>query len=171
MIEKSKFTDLTVVHEMRSSRKNATKPRRGSRFERHRIARLMSVQALYEANHNNLSPSKVMTTFLEYRFKNHGHPIAPDRELFIHLLKTLEDRADQIRDILEGIIVGTWTLESLDMVLKSVLMVGISELLNPYKGATTGLIISEYVEVAKGFFDEKQAGYVNKALDTVAKGL
>ena len=170
MIEKSKFTDYTVSPEQAPPEKSI-KPRRGSRFERHRVARLMAVQAAYEANHNGTSYDKVTHTFLEFRFKQHDHPVSPDRGLFCHVMQSLEGRADQVNEILEGLIVGSWTLESIDMVLKSVLMAGIAELLLPYKDTTTGVIISEYVEVAKGFFDDKQAGYVNKALDSVAKGL
>ncbi len=170
MIEKSKFTDYTVSSE-ETSQKKSTKPRRGSRFERHRVARLMAVQAAYEVNHNGTSYAKVTNTFLDVRFKNHDHPVSPDRGLFCHVMHSLEERSGQINEILDGLIVGSWTLESIDMVLKSVLMAGISELLVPYREAATGVIISEYVEVAKGFFDDKQAGYVNKALDSVAKGL
>jgi len=172
MTEKSRFKSFEELTAKASkSTEKAPKPRRGSRYERHRVARLMAVQAAYEANHNQLPYQRVTKSFLDFRFKNHDHPVVPDRELFLHIMKSLETRKDQIDDILEQIVVGTWTLDALDAVLKGILMVGIAELLDPYKEAPKPLLISEYVEVAKGFFDDKEAGYVNKALDSVLKKL
>jgi N utilization substance protein B len=172
MTEKSRFKSFEelTAKAHKSTEKNI-KPRRGSRYERHRVSRLMAVQATYEANHNQLPYQRVAKSFLEFRFKNHDHPVVPDRDLFIHLINSLETRKDQIDDILEQIVVGTWTLDALDAVLKSILMMGIAELLEPYKDAPKPLVISEYVEVAKGFFDDKEAGYINKALDSVLKKL
>ncbi len=172
MTEKSRFKSFEeLTAKANKNAEKTIKPRRGSRYERHRIARLMAVQATYEANHNNLPFQRVTKSFLEFRFKNHDHPVIPDRDLFLHLMKILEARNDQVNEILEQIVVGTWTLDALDSVLKSILMVGVAELLEPYKNAPKPLLISEYVEVAKGFFDNKEAGYVNKALDSVLKKL
>lgn len=172
MTEKSRFKSFEeLTAQANKSSEKVQKPRRGSRYERYRVSRLMAVQAAYEANHNQVSYQRVSKSFIDFRFKNHDHPVVPDRELFLHLLKNLEERKDQIHDILEQIVVGTWTLEALDSVLKSILRVGIAELLDPYKAAPKPLLISEYVEIAKGFFDDKEAGYVNKALDTVLKKL
>ena len=172
MTEKSRFKSFEeLTAKSRKRTEKTLKPRRGSRYERYRVARLMAVQAAYEANQNRLPYQRVTKSFLEFRFKNHDHPIIPDRELFLHLMKSLETRKDQIDDILEKIVVGTWTLEALDAVLKSILTVGIAELLDPYKDAPKPLLISEYVEVGKGFFDDKEAGYINRALDSVLKKL
>lgn len=172
MTEKSRFKSFEeLTAKACKSTEKTTKPRRGSRYERHRVSRLMAVQATYEANHNQLSYQRVTKSFLEFRFKNHDHPVVPDRELFLHIMQSLETRKDQVHDILEQVVVGTWTLDALDAVLKSILMAGIAELLEPYKDAPKPLLISEYVEVAKGFFDDKEAAYINKALDSVLKKL
>ena len=172
MTEKSRFKSFEeLTAKANKGDEKTQKPRRGSRYERYRVSRLMAVQATYEANHNQLPYQRVTKSFLEFRFKNHDHPVVPDRELFLHIMQSLEERKDQIHDILEQIVVGTWTLDALDAVLKSILMVGIAELLSPYKDAPKPLLISEYVEVAKGFFDDKEAGYINKALDSVLKKL
>lgn len=172
MIEKSRFKSFEELTAKRSDLQKAPKkPRRGSRYERYRVARLMAVQAAYEANHNAIPLQRMAKNFLDVRFKNHDHPIMPDRDLFLHLMKSLEIREEQIQSALEKNLVGTWTLEALDSVLKSILMVGVSELLEPYKEAPKPLLISEYVEIAKGFFEDKEAGYVNKVLDSILKTL
>lgn len=170
MIEKSVFRDLAAEAKANKDRK-PTKPRRGSRFERHRVARLMAVQATYEANHNDTPYQRTTKSFLEHRFPNHDHPVNPDRELFLHVMKALDSRLEQVQDILESALVGSWSIEALDSVLKSILMAGISELLTPYKDANPGIVIAEYVEITKGFLTDKEAGYVNKVLDGVVKSL
>ena len=76
MIEKSRFKtfeELTAT--TNQSTEKSQKPRRGSRYERHRVARLMAVQATYEANHNQIPFQRVTKSFIEFRFKNHEHPL------------------------------------------------------------------------------------------------
>ena len=59
-------------------------------------------------------------------------------------------------------------MERLDKAMKAVLRVGAYELIaRPDVPASAA--ISEYVDVAKAFHDQKDAGFVNGLLDAVAK--
>ena len=175
MIEKSRFTDPFADKTTKVEPPETKKPTRGSRYERNRVARLMAVQATYDVFITHTPYDRVMKTFLNYHFKNHTHPFHPDRELFMHWMMTLEARTDQLAEIISNMTTEAWSSDNMDLVLKAILTVGAAEILMPYKNAplnsVMGVVISEYVEIAKGFFEDKEAAYVNKALDAVAKKL
>jgi N utilization substance protein B len=61
-----------------------------------------------------------------------------------------------------------WPLHRLDRPMRQILRAGAYELAARID-VPTGSVISEYVDVAKAFYDRKQAGFVNGILDSVAK--
>ena len=61
-----------------------------------------------------------------------------------------------------------WKLERLDATLRAILRAGAFELI-ACKEAPTEVVIDEYVELAKSFFDGPEAGFVNAALDAIAR--
>ncbi len=179
MIEKSKFTDYFAPEnagKLKSSHCDdipTKKPKRGSRYERHRVARIMAIQAFFEAQHNHIPAKKMAMRYMAHNFKNHTHPVNPDQNLFLHILTGVEIQWETIQDLLEPMVMGHWTIETLDPLLKTILSLGIGELLTPYTPSENPLkptvIISEYIEITKGFYEDKEAAYVNKALDEIYK--
>ncbi len=61
-----------------------------------------------------------------------------------------------------------WTLARLDKTMLQVLRCGAYELI-ARPDVPVGSAISEYVDVAKAFFDDREAKFVNGILDAVAK--
>jgi N utilization substance protein B len=61
-----------------------------------------------------------------------------------------------------------WRLERLDATLRAILRAGAFELLNR-ADVPTEVAIDEYVEIAKSFFDGTETGFVNGALDKIAR--
>jgi N utilization substance protein B len=61
-----------------------------------------------------------------------------------------------------------WRLERLDATVRAILRAGTYELANR-ADVPTEVVINEYVEVAKSFFEESEPGFVNGALDAVAR--
>ena len=61
-----------------------------------------------------------------------------------------------------------WTLARLDKTMLQVLRAGAYELL-ARADVSKATAISEYVDVAKAFFDDREAKFVNGILDAVAK--
>lgn len=171
MIEKSRFSDPFSPKPTTSEDSPSQPPQRGSRYERNRVARLMAVQAVYQGLLTQTHYDRVLKNFLDYHVKNHTHPVNPDRALLIHLLSTLHERHDHVAEIVAGMTTEAWSMENMDRVLLAILMTGTTELLSPYKGAPLPVVISEYVEITKGFFDDKEAAYVNKAFDALLKCL
>ncbi len=61
-----------------------------------------------------------------------------------------------------------WSLDRLDKPMRQILRAGAYELLARID-VPTGSVISEYVDVAKAFYDKREAAFVNGLLDAVAK--
>ena len=61
-----------------------------------------------------------------------------------------------------------WRLERLDATLRAILRSGAFELMRCPE-APTEVVIDEYVEIAKSFFEGPEPGFVNAALDGIAQ--
>jgi N utilization substance protein B len=71
---------------------------------------------------------------------------------------------------LEGALGGTWTVARLDRTARQILRAGVYELLARVD-VPTAVIINEYVDVARAFFDGAEPGFVNGVLDTLGRSL
>ena len=63
-----------------------------------------------------------------------------------------------------------WSLKRLDKTMLQVLRCGTYELI-ARADIPTGAVISEYVDVAKAFFDDREAKFANGVLDAVARAV
>jgi N utilization substance protein B len=61
-----------------------------------------------------------------------------------------------------------WMLDRLDATVRAILRAGAFELAHR-PDVPTEVVIDEYVEVAKSFFEGTEPGFVNGALDAVAR--
>jgi len=68
-----------------------------------------------------------------------------------------------VRRLAEG-----WRLERLDATVRAILRAGAWELAHR-TDTPTAVVIDEYVELAKAFFDPTEARFVNAALDGIAR--
>ena len=59
-------------------------------------------------------------------------------------------------------------MERLDRTMKAILRAGSYELL-ARSDVPVGAVVSEYVDVAKAFFDAREAGFANGLLDAIGK--
>ena len=63
---------------------------------------------------------------------------------------------------------ANWRLERIDATLRAILRAGGYELV--YRpDVPTEVVIDEYVEIAKSFFEGPEPGFVNAALDGIAR--
>ena len=77
-------------------------------------------------------------------------------------------RRAEIDDKLTGRLADGWTLARLDKTMLQILRAGAYELL-ACPDVPKASAISEYVDVAKAFFDDREAKFVNGILDAIAK--
>jgi N utilization substance protein B len=68
-----------------------------------------------------------------------------------------------VRRLAEG-----WRLERLDATVRAMLRAGAWELMRR-QDTPMHIVIDEYVELAKSFFEQTEPGFVNAALDGVAR--
>ncbi len=142
-----------------------------SKYERLRAARLAAVQASFQMADRDQGSQSVSDEFKRFRFDTGDYPVKLQESLFLALLGIVQKRAADIHSILNENLTEGWTVERLDSVLRIILTVAIAEMLeNPLK-VPAPVIISEYMEITRGFFGEEQVSYVNKALDQIARAL
>ena len=79
-------------------------------------------------------------------------------------------RRDEIDDLLTARLAQGWTLARLDKTMLQILRAGAYEVV-ARPDVPVAAAISEWVDVAKAFFDDREAKFVNGVLDAVAKGV
>lgn len=135
-------------------------------------ARLGAVQALYQMD---VAGTDLVTTLAEFENHRLGKDLEGDeligadvtffRELVSGVVK-LQRRVDQQID--EAIERG-WPLTRLDLTLRAVLRAAVYELIER-RDVPPRVVISEYVDIARAFFDDgDEPGLANAILDAIAR--
>lgn len=139
-------------------------------------ARLAAVQALYQQHMEGTALAKLLDEFHQHRL---GRTIDDDDfddaeyadaevPFFDDVVRGVDARRDEIDALVAGRLAAGWSIARLDKAMLQVLRAGTYELL-ARPDVPTAVAINEYVEVAKAFFDDGQAKFVNGILDAVAK--
>jgi N utilization substance protein B len=134
------------------------------------VARLAAVQALYQMEVGGAGVEAVVREFSDHRFGSdlEGEPLADaDEGFFGELVRgVVADQAALDRAIVRRLAQG-WKLDRLDATVRAILRAGAFELAHR-PDVPAEVVIDEYVELAKAFFDPTEAGFVNAALDAIA---
>lgn len=146
---------------------------RTSRSLARSAARLASVQALYQMQMEGTALARLLDEFHQHRL---GQAIEDEQyadadvDFFDDLVSGVSARKDEIDGLLTARLAEGWTLARLDKTMLQILRSGTYELL-ARPDITRATAISEYVDVAKAFFDDREAKFVNGVLDAVARDL
>ena len=140
-------------------------------------ARLAAVQALYQRQMEGTKVDELLVEFHRHRLgerlddEDHdGEQLAEvEVDFFNDLVRGVDARRDEIDAIVTAKLSDGWTLTRLDKTMVQILRAGTYELIARADVPTAAASINEYVEVAKAFFDDREAKFVNGILDTVAK--
>ena len=136
-------------------------------------ARLAAVQALYQLEMEQTAMARLLDEFHQHRL---GREIEDVRyayaevAYFDDVVGGVAARQDEIDALLTGKLAEGWSLARLDKTMLQILRAGTYELL-ARADVPTGTAISEYVDVAHAFFDQREAKFVNGLLDAVAKAV
>ena len=134
-------------------------------------ARLAAVQALYQREMESTPVPSLLHEFHHHRL---GATIEDEQyadaevAFFDDVVKGVDARAAEIDALIAGKLAKGWSLERLDRPMRQILRAGAYELLARID-VPTGSVISEYVDVAKAFYDKREASFVNGILDALAK--
>lgn len=135
-------------------------------------ARLAAVQALYQQQMEGTPLARLLDEFHQHRLGaeiEEVHFAEAETAFFDDIVKGVDARRDEIDLLLSERLAQGWSLARLDKTMLQILRAGTYELI-ARADVTTGTAISEYVDVAKAFFDDREAKFVNGVLDAVAKG-
>jgi len=134
------------------------------------VARLAAVQALYQMDVSGQGAEAVVREFHDHRFDRDmdGATLAAaDEAWFAQVVRGVAaeqvavDRGIRLR------LASGWKLERLDATARAILRAGAFELMRQ-ADVPTEVVIDEYVEIAKSFFEGPEPGFVNAALDRIA---
>jgi N utilization substance protein B len=136
-------------------------------------ARLAAVQALYQWQMEATPLARLLDEFHQHRLGREiedAQYAEAETAFFDDVVSGVIARQDEINALLTERLAAGWSLERLDKTMLQILRAGAYELL-ARADIPTGTAISEYVDVAHAFFDEREAKFVNGLLDAVAKAV
>ena len=142
-----------------------------SRSQARSAARLAAVQALYQQQMEGTALIKLLDEFHQHRLGQEiegDEYVDADVAFFDDLVRGVDARRSEIDELLTARLAQGWTLARLDKTLVQILRAGTFELI-ARADVPHAASISEYVDVAKAFFDDREAKFVNGVLDAVAK--
>ena len=138
-------------------------------------ARLAAVQALYQHQLENTPTARLLDEFHQHRLgmtddEEDAEFADAEVDFFDDLVKGALARREEIDELLTGKLAEGWTLRRLDKTMLQILRAGAYELI-ARPDVPVAAAISEWVDVAKAFFDDREAKFVNGVLDAVAKAV
>ncbi|MDX2209009.1 MAG: transcription antitermination factor NusB [Sphingopyxis sp.] len=140
-----------------------------SKTQARSAARLAAVQALYQHEMEGTPLPKLLTEFHHHRLGaeiEDAQYAKADGTFFDDVVKGTLARADEIDAAITARLADGWTLDRLDKAMKAILRAGTYELI-ARADVPRGAVVNEYVDVAKAFFDAREAGFVNGLLDAI----
>jgi transcription antitermination protein NusB len=139
-------------------------------------ARLAAVQALYQQHMEGTAMARLLDEFHQHRLgrtiddEDFDEAEYADAEVpfFDDVVRGVDARRDEIDTAVASKLASGWSLARLDRTMLQILRAGTYEII-ARADVPAAVAINEYVEVAKAFFDDGQAKFVNGILDAVAK--
>ena len=134
-------------------------------------ARLAAVQALYQMD---IGGTGVLEIVAEYETHRLGQEIDGDTYLKADASWFRSIVAGVVRDqrlldpMIGAALQDDWALSRLDSTVRAILRAGTFEL-KERKDVPVAVIVTEYVEIAKAFFEDEEPKLVNAVLDRIAK--
>ena len=142
-----------------------------SRSQSRSAARLAAVQALYQLEMEGSAVAPLLHQFHQHRLGatiEGATYVEAEQGFFDDVVKGVDARRGEIDGLIVGKLAQGWALERLDRPMRAILRAGTYELI-ARPDVPVASVISEYVDVAKAFYDKKESGFVNGLLDAVAK--
>jgi N utilization substance protein B len=143
----------------------------GSGRQSRTVARLAAVQALYQMETAGAGAETVIREFTDHRFGGdlEGVRLAhADEAFFAALVRGVVADQDAIDRAVVRRLAAGWRLDRIDATARSILRAGAYEL--RHRGDVPAeVVIDEYVELAKSFFEGPEPGFINAALDAIGR--
>jgi len=135
------------------------------------LARLASVQALYQMDISGTSLMRIVSEYENFRLGQEidGEQYADaDEAWFRHTVSGVVQKQRVIDPLIHDTLPENWSLARMETTLRAILRCATLEFL-ARKDVPAKVIISEYVEVTKAFFEGDEPRLVNAVLDNIAR--
>ena len=134
-------------------------------------ARLAAVQALYQMDVSGAEMHSVVAEFEAHRLGQEieGQAMRPaDAGFFRNLVSGVVAQQRNIDPAIHKALPDSWPLKRIDLTLRSILRCGVFELMGK-PDIPSRVVINEYLDVTRAFFDDDEPGLVNAVLDAIAR--
>jgi transcription antitermination protein NusB len=136
-----------------------------------RAARLAAVQAVYQMELTGLDAEAVIDEFLAHRFPPDLEltPAGrPDEDFFSDIVRGVPRRQTDIDSAIAKCLADDWKFSRIDSILRAILRAAAYELVGR-PDVPAKAVIDEYLEITHAFFQGDEVGFVNAALDRMAR--
>lgn len=137
------------------------------------VARLAAVQALYQMDVGEVTLSNVISEFTAFRLGKEldgEQYLDADEQWFKSIVTGVVEDQKFLDPFIHTALTEDWPLRRIDSLLRAIMRSGAFELLRR-KDVPPKVIISEYIDVTKAFFEADEPGLVNGILDRLAREL
>ena len=140
-------------------------------------ARMAAVQALYQMETAGTGVERIIDDFTRYWMRQDDNPNdsdptpnlqGADKTYFSTLVRGIVEAQDRIDPYLERQLADGWKLSRLDATVRAILRAGLFELIR-LPETPVRVILDEYIEIARSFFEGEEVGFVNAVLDAAAQ--
>jgi N utilization substance protein B len=135
------------------------------------VARLAAVQALYQMEVTGQGVEAVVREFRDHRFDAdlEGEPLAQaDEAFFGELARGVVKAQATLDQAIAGRLAVGWRLDRIDATVRAILRCAAFELCFR-RDIPREIVINEYLELTKSFFNGPESGFVNGVLDAIAR--
>jgi transcription antitermination protein NusB len=132
--------------------------------EARRAARLAAVQALYQMELAGVGAEEVAEEFIAHRFDEEP----ADIDFFKTIVEGVPVHQAEIDKAIADCLSQNWSLARVDSILRAILRAAGFELVGR-RDVPARVVIDEYVGIAHDFFSGDEPGFVNAALDVMAR--
>lgn len=134
-------------------------------------ARLAAVQALYQMDVGRATLEDTLAQFSAFHLGREleGEQYLPaDADFFGQIVRGVTKNQLEIDPAIDMALAEDWPIDRIDSTLRAILRAAAFELLRR-RDIPARVVITEYVDVARAFFEEDASGMVNAALDSIAR--
>jgi N utilization substance protein B len=134
-------------------------------------ARLAAVQALYgmDVGRQSLEDTLSQYSALHLGREIEGEEYLPgDSDFFRQVVSGVIRAQIEIDPLIDNALTASWPITRIDATLRAILRAGGFELLRR-KDIPPGVVITEYVDIARAFYEDDAPAMVNGVLDAIAR--
>jgi len=136
-------------------------------------ARLGAVQALYQMDMAGTDLDEVVLEFSEHRLGvelEGDHYKEADTEFFEDIIRGVVKHQREIDPLLDERLAVGWRLTRIDSILRAIMRSAAFELQERHD-VPARVVLNEYIDIARAFFEQDEPKVVNGVLDSLARHL